>query len=150
MFPLSKQSLPVLASFAISLLLLCSSCSRQPIYPSAPQSGPDIVINIKDLKPEIPLFFTYRFQGKTINYFVLNIQGKVSSFLDACASCYSYKRGYRCDDGTIECRHCDMKFSVYKLEKGLGSCFPIKIEGRLENGKYVIPVAVLEAEAGKF
>ena len=43
-----------------------------------------------------------------------------------------------------------MKFSVYKLEKGLGSCFPIKIEGRMENGKYLIPIAVLEAEAGKF
>lgn len=144
------RPLPVLASIVISVLLLCSSCSRQPTYPFASQSGPNIVIDTKDLQPEVPKFYTYRFQGKNINYFILNIQGRVSSFLDACASCYSYKRGYRCDDGSIVCRYCDMKFSVYKLEKGLGSCYPIKIEGRMENGKYLIPVAVLEAEAGKF
>jgi len=43
-----------------------------------------------------------------------------------------------------------MKFSLNKLEKGLGGCYPIKIEGRIENGKYLIPLASLEAEAGKF
>lgn len=145
-----RRQLLVLTSIVISALLLCSSCSRQPTYPSAAQSGPNIVIDTTDLLPEVPKFYTYHFQGKNINYFILNIQGRVSSFLDACASCYSYKKGYRCDDGSIVCRYCDMKFSVYKLEKGLGSCFPIKIEGRMENGKYLIPVATLEAEAGKF
>jgi uncharacterized membrane protein len=145
-----RTRFPVLAFIVVVSFLLLSSCSHQQTYPPAPQSGPDIVIDTKDLQPEVPKFFTYRFQGKNINYFILNIQGRVSSFLDACASCYPHKQGYRCADGSIVCRHCDMKFSVYKLEKGLGSCFPIKIEGKMENGKYVISRTVLEAEADKF
>jgi uncharacterized membrane protein len=147
---LFKRLLPVFRSCTVAAFLLCSSCSHQPAYPSAEQSGSNIVIDAASLQPEVPKFYTYRFQGKNINYFVLTIQGRVSSFLDACASCYAHKQGYRCDDGAVVCRYCNMKFSVYKLEKGLGSCYPIKIEGRMENGKYLIPLAALEAEAGKF
>ncbi len=132
------------------IILVAVSCTRSPSYPPAAQKGQNIIIDTTNLEPGVPTFYTYHFQGKNINYFVLNIQGRVNSFLDACASCYSHKQGYRCDDGSIVCRHCDMKFSVYNLKKGLGSCFPIKIEGRMENGKYLIPVAVLEAEADKF
>jgi hypothetical protein len=43
-----------------------------------------------------------------------------------------------------------MRFSIYKLEKGLGGCYPIRVSGRLENGNYLIPLAVLKAEAAKF
>ncbi|HEX9020309.1 MAG TPA: Fe-S-containing protein, partial [Nitrospirota bacterium] len=74
----------------------------------------------------------------------------VSSYLDACASCYIHKRGYEYKGGTVICRHCGTQFPVPKLEKGLGSCYPIKIEGRMENGKYLIPAATLEAAADKF
>jgi len=50
----------------------------------------------------------------------------------------------------VSCRACGLKFSVHKLEKGLGGCYPIRIEGRMENGRYLIPLASLEAEAEKF
>jgi hypothetical protein len=43
-----------------------------------------------------------------------------------------------------------MKFPIYKLEKGLGSCYPIKIEGKAEEGKYLISLAVLEGAAKLF
>ena len=72
------------------------------------------------LKPEVPQFFTYQYQGKNISFFVIKMDQKVISFLDACASCYPHKRGYRCDDSSVTCRACSMKFSLYKLEKGLG------------------------------
>ncbi|HEX9020908.1 MAG TPA: Fe-S-containing protein [Nitrospirota bacterium] len=135
-----------------SLLVLLSllSCSRQPAYPPAARVGTDIVIDISGLAPGTPKFFTYQYNGKSINYFALKTGNKVNSFLDACASCYMHKQGYRYDDGHVTCRACGMKFSVYQLEKGLGGCYPIKIEGRRENGKYLIPVATLEAAADKF
>ncbi len=134
----------------LTALLLCSACSRQPVYPQAPQSGTDIVIDAAGLKSETPEFRTHRYLGKNISYFVIKIRGNVLSFLDACASCYSHKRGYRYADGSVTCRYCNMKFSIYQLERGLGSCYPIKIEGRMENGKYLIPLATLEAAADKF
>lgn len=132
------------------ILFACSSCSRQPHYAPAAQRGPDIVIETSTLAPDVPKFYRYSYQDRNINFFVIKINEEVSSFLDACASCYSHKQGYRCEDGAVICRYCGMKFPVYKLEKGLGSCYPIKIDGRMEHGKYLIPVASLEAATDKF
>lgn len=132
------------------VLLASSSCDRQTSYPAAIQHGPDIVIDASTLEPDVPTFYNYHYQGKDISYFVLKIDGRISSFLDACTSCYAHRKGYRYEDGMVICRYCNVTFPVYKLEKGLGSCYPIKIEGRMAQGKYLIPLAALEAEAGKF
>ena len=134
----------------LSLGLLLGACSRQPVYPSPLISGRDAVIEAPSLKPETPQFYTYRYLGKNISFFVIKLNDKVVSFFDACASCYPHKQGYRCEDGSVVCRACGMKFSVYKLERGLGGCYPLKLEGRMETGNDLIPLASLEAEAGKF
>ena len=136
---------------ALASALIClSACSRQPSYQTPLRKGADIVIEIAGLRPDTPEFYTYLFQGKKINFFVCKVQNKVVSFLDACASCYTHKRGYRSDEGKVTCRECGMKFSIHQLEKGLGGCYPIKIEGRVVNGKYLIPVATLEGASDKF
>ncbi len=133
-----------------SLALLLAACSQQPVYPSPPISGRDAVINISMLKQEVPQFFTYRFAGKNISFFVLKLNDHVLSFFDACASCYPSKLGYRYKDGQMICRSCELNFSIHKLEQGIGGCFPIKIEGKMEKERYLIPLASLEAEAAKF
>lgn len=132
------------------LLLIITACSRQPVFPSPAVSGNNAVIDIAGLKPDVPQFFTYQYESRNISFFVIKLDQKIISFLDACASCYPHKQGYRYDDGSVICRFCNMKFSVYKLEKGLGGCYPIKIEGRMEKDKYRIPLALLQAESGKF
>ncbi len=131
-------------------LLLLAACTRQPLYPLPPLSGTNVAIDIASLRPEVPQFFTYPYQGRNISFFVLRLNDQVLSFLDACASCYPHKKGYRYADGSVVCGACGMKFPVYKLGKGLGGCYPIRIEGRMENGNYLIPLVAIEAEAGKF
>jgi uncharacterized membrane protein len=133
-----------------SALTWLPACSSQPSYPPPLRQGADIVVEIAVLKAEEPKFYTYQYQGKKINFFVCKVRDKVLSFLDACASCYTHKRGYRSDEGTVTCQDCNMKFSVHQLEKGLGGCYPIKIEGRVEGGKYLIPVSTLESASDKF
>ena len=139
-------------SYALLLFLslIWTGCTSQPQYPEPTRVGANFVIEPSTLQLEVPQFFTYRFNGKNISFFVIRMNNGVQTFLDACASCYPHKLGYRHDDGCVTCRFCNMKFSLNKLEKGLGGCYPIKIEGRIENGKYLIPLASLEAEAGKF
>jgi uncharacterized membrane protein len=112
--------------------------------------GANIVIPVAGLQADAPTFFTYQYQGKKISFFVCGDRDRVLSFLDACAGCYPHKLGYRYNDGAVSCRYCGQNFPISKLEKGLGSCYPIRLEGRRENGKYLIPIAMLEAEAGKF
>lgn len=135
---------------SLFLIVFAVSCNRQPSYPPAPQNGPNVEIDIAILEPEVPKFYTYLYDGKKISYLVLKIDDKVNSFLDACASCYPHKMGYSYKDGYVTCRYCNLKFSVYKLEKGLGSCYPIKIEGKTVKGKYLIPVKKLEEAAELF
>jgi uncharacterized membrane protein len=134
----------------VFVLLAVPACSRQPVYPAPSIAGRDAVISVAELKPDVPQFFTYRFQDKSISFFVINLDGRIVSFFDACASCYKHKQGYRWEDDVVTCRYCGMRFPIYKLEKGLGGCYPIKLEGKTFDGKYHIPLATLEAEAGKF
>lgn len=136
----------------ICCLVLCllAACARQPVYPPPALSDGNAVINESGLAPDVSKFFTYPIQGKHVSFFVIKMDEKVISFLDACASCYPHKRGYRSDDGAVTCRYCNMTFSIYKLEKGLGGCYPIRIAGRMEKGKYLIPLAVLQKAARQF
>ena len=137
-------------TFLAAASLLIVSCSKPPSYPAPQRSGADIVIETSSLELEVPKFYTYRFQGKNVNFFVIKMQDTILSFLDACGSCYPYKQGYRCEGNEVICRYCNTRFPVGKLEKGLGNCYPIRIEGRRENGKYLIPAATLESSGNKF
>ena len=148
----SSRVLGGLARLLVTSLVLSivSSCSRQASYPSPVRIGPDIVIDTSGLKLEVPKFFTYRVQDKKVNFFVVKMEDRILSFLDACASCYPHKQGYRCEDNAVICRYCNLRFPISKLEKGIGNCYPIKIEGRMEKGKYLIPVDTLEKAVNKF
>jgi hypothetical protein len=139
-----------LLTILLSVSLLGSACTSQHTYAAPTIIGSNAVIELSSLKTATPLFLTYQYKGKLINFFVLRLDSGVQSYLDACASCYHHRQGYRPDDGVVTCRYCNMKFSVYKLEKGLGSCYPIKIEGKTENGKYLITIAALEGAANLF
>ncbi len=132
------------------MLASFSSCTRQPVYPDPPERGAEVVIDARALKPELPVFFSYRHGDKRINFFVIKVKDRVLSFLDACMSCYPQKLGYQFTDGRLLCRACGMEYSVSQIEKGLGSCFPIRIEGRLRNGEYRISRSTLELAADKF
>ncbi|MDI6729488.1 MAG: Fe-S-containing protein [Thermodesulfovibrionales bacterium] len=134
---------------SLSLLLLIS-CSRQPVYTVPAIEGTDIVIDAGTLEPDIPRFYTYHYRNKNINFFVIKTNGKILSFLDACANCYPAKLGYRYDNGYIICKQCSVRYSVSEVEKGFGSCFPIRISGHLKGSKYLIPVSVLQRESDKF
>ena len=138
------------ALFVITALALFPSCSRQTSYPAPMQQGDNIVIDVASLRPDTPVFFSYAYRAKNINFFLLRINNKVSSFLDACATCYRQKLGYRPEDGHVICRACNTRYSIYKLEKGLGGCYPIRINGVMKASEYLIPAASLERMADKF
>jgi uncharacterized membrane protein len=112
--------------------------------------GPNIVIDAGTLEPDIPKFYTYHYRNKNINFFVIKTGGKILSFLDACANCYPAKLGYRFDNGYIICKRCSVRYSVSEVERGFGSCFPIRIPDHLQEGKYLIPVSTLRGMVDKF
>jgi uncharacterized membrane protein len=142
----------LISTALVSLLLLGTafSCTSRPHYPPAPVQGNAISIDTASLEDGVPRFFSYRFQDRDISFFILKLGNRVLSFLDACVTCYPRALGYRYENGHLNCRACNLDFSVFKLEKGIGGCYPIKIEGRLEGGMYMIPTGELQKHARKF
>jgi len=130
--------------------MVLTACARQPVYPAPAVLNDHAVVKVEELGQGVPKFFTYQHEGRNVSFFAMKQNDKVLSFLDACASCFQHKRGYRYDDAVVTCRYCNMEFPVQRLEKGLGSCYPIRIQGRVEGGRYLIPLAVLAAAADKF
>ncbi len=141
----------LLAAFYFSsIVALSASCSRQPRYLSPPVSGSDIVITIAALPQDVPQFYTLSVSGKPVSFFVLRLPGKVVSYFDACVNCYRRKMGYGFERSFMVCRACGTTYSIYKLDKGVGGCYPIVLEGTVDGGIYRIPVASVEAKADKF
>ena len=147
---LQQKQLRAYGIFSLFVVLMLAACTSQPRYPAPAMIGTDIVVEVSSLQLETPRFFTYQYNGKNVSFFVMRMKNGIQSYFDACASCYPHKLGYHYENGAVTCRNCGQKFPVNKLDKGLGGCYPIKLEGRVEKGRYLIPVVVLEKESDKY
>ena len=127
-----------------------AGCSRQPRYDAPPVDGDDIVLTVGELPHDVPVFYTLMTGGRPVNFFVIRMNDGVHAYLDACVSCYQHRLGYASRDGRVICRYCSTEFSIYKLEKGIGGCYPIRIPGRTDVGRYRIRRAAIEAESFRF
>jgi uncharacterized membrane protein len=134
---LNRRMPQTLICLLLLFLLTSVSCSKQPAYPEPSVEGSDIRIRIHSLQPEIPQFFTYDYEGKKINFFVITVNGETQSYFDACKKCNPRKLGYRYHKGELICRACNMAYPVDELG-GIGSCYPITLEGSSQDGFYVI------------
>lgn len=135
---------------ALAVIVLLSACARQEVYPVADSYGSGVRIELGMLPEGKPVFFTFYAQAKAINYFVIRTHHHVESYFDACAKCYPRKRGYGFDGGRLYCRACDVRYPLDKLKDGFGSCYPIRLAGKVEGGFYNIDAGALEAGAGYF
>ena len=131
-------------------LALIASCSSQPVYTEAPINSEHVVIDTKSIKQDIPQFFTYRHAGRKISFFVVKHNNEISSFFDACHKCYPQKRGFRSEGPYIICRECNERYPLSEIKEGIGSCYPIKLEGAVDGNLYKIPLNKLTEKAGFF
>ncbi|MBI4823507.1 MAG: DUF2318 domain-containing protein [Nitrospirae bacterium] len=113
------------------------SCKGNASYPPPPLRGDMVELDIRDLKEKLPVFYSYIYEGRRVNFFVLKINGNVSSFFDACMKCYPKRLGYFPEDESLVCRACGIKYPIDAL-KGIGTCYPIGLEGRAEKDSYII------------
>ncbi len=127
-----------LAAFSLAALALALlSCARTPSYPEATATDGEIRFAIETLTEDKPALFSFHHEGRRINYFVLKINGRVESYFDACAKCSPKKLGYRVSGGRLVCAACGQRYRMDDLG-GIGSCYPLRLEGRVEGASYVI------------
>jgi len=134
-----------LNSFPIYLLIFFSlifcGCSKLPAEHK--------IITAKDGEIKIPAgevndgkvhFFTYKKSGKRINFFVrTDGTGKLSTYFDACFTCYKHKKGYRAEGTDIVCNECSMKFRLAdeKFDNSQG-CSPIALTSLIDEKNVII------------
>lgn len=137
----------------LTLLLLLTGCGKQPaLYQNAPVQDNRIVIPLNDVKDGRAHFYTYRKSGKNVNFFIrTDGKGTVSSYYDACFTCYKKKKGYRQEGSDLICSECGMKFGLAEekwLEKD--GCDPINLKSTIEGNNIVIDTAVINKGAKLF
>ncbi|MBI5848975.1 MAG: DUF2318 domain-containing protein [Nitrospirae bacterium] len=134
-------------------LLMLTGCGRQPaLYKDAPARDGSIVIPLSDVSDGKAHFYTYRKTGKHINFFVrADGKGTVSSYYDACFTCYKKKKGYRQEGIDLICNECSMKFGLAeeKWDEKDG-CNPIHLKSTIVANNLVIDTAVIEKGAKLF
>ena len=84
-------------------------------------------------------FYTYKASGKHINFFVrTDGAGKLSTYFDACYTCYKHKKGYRCEGTDLVCNECNLRFRLAEEKWVHEGCSPIVLTSRIEEGNIII------------
>ena len=97
-------------------------------------------------------FFTYKYEGKNINFLVrTDGKGKLHTHYDACYSCFKYKMGYRVEGPDILCIACGLKYSLAEEAWDfIGPCAPINMSSTIKGNFLEIKVATLQKGAKLF
>jgi len=131
----------------LSSLVVLSGCSKKLAqYQNALVHDNKIIIPLRDVRDGKAHFFMYTRGGRQINFFVrTDAKGTVSSYFDACYTCYKQKKGYRQEGPDLICNECGMKFGLSdETWETKGGCDPILLKSTIEGDNLIIETAVIE------
>ena len=147
--PLFRTTAPRRALHFLILLILLATAScreRHTVYPVLPVEGGEVKVDLAGIGNTDGRFFTYlSSSGRNVDYFVYrDSSGEARAVLDACRTCYRWRKGYRLGGDHVVCLKCDMRFSLDSLAEGMGSCVPIRVPSEVRGDTLVIRSADLE------
>jgi uncharacterized membrane protein len=131
------------------ILGISFSCNSKPVYSSPPVEDGEVVINVGLMEDARPEFYSITLKGKRIDFFVFKLNGVVESYFDACAKCYPYRMGYVVEGFYLRCKYCNKRYPLDTLKTGIGSCYPLPLNGRLRGDEYHISLSEL-TKGGKY
>ena len=143
----------LLSILMIAPALFIAGCTgNKGKYPVLPEENQAVSADLSAIPDGSGLFFTYpSSSGRNVDYFVYkDSSGNARAVLDACRTCYRWRKGYRLEEDQVICIKCGMKFALDGLAEGTGSCVPIALTSRREGDGLVISVSELEAGAKYF
>jgi uncharacterized membrane protein len=133
-----------------TLFPLFAGCSKLPVeHQVVEATAGEIRIPVSEVNDGKVHFYTYRKSGKRINFFVrTDGAGRLSTYFDACFTCYKHKKGYRCEGTDLICNECNEKFRLAdeRWENNKG-CSPIALTSSI--GKDFIIIKTGDIEAGE-
>jgi len=138
----------VLAVVAGLLLAASAGCARDKArYPEVSARAGVVTVEFSGIGPGSGRFLTYRSGGgKLVDFFVYRENsGAPHAVLDACRTCYRWKKGYALDGKEVVCLKCDTRFRLEGLAAGSGSCVPISLRTEQRGETVVVPASELES-----
>ena len=97
-------------------------------------------------------FFTFQHAGRNVNFLVrTDGQGALHTHLDACYSCYRYRRGFVVEGSDLLCIACRYTYPIAEeVWDFQGACAPIPFRSTVDGTSLIIERAVLEKAARYF
>jgi uncharacterized membrane protein len=139
-----SQAVAVLFLIVISFF---AGCSRLPAeHQRVEAKNGEIRIPVSEVNDGKVHFYTYRKSGKRINFFVrTDGAGHLSTYFDACYTCYRYKKGYRSEGTDLVCNECNERFRLADERwEHEGGCSPIGLTSRIGRDFIVIKTEDIE------
>lgn len=141
---------PIVALLLAALAAACTPAA--PEHAMAVAEGGAVRIPASLVTPDGVLFHTFKHESNNVNFLVRRDgKGAIHVHLDACYSCWRYRRGFVLEDLALVCIACRL---AYRLEDEtwdfIGACAPIPIAFSLEDEEVVIQSEVLERAARYF
>ncbi len=141
---------------ATTLLLLVATgmaCTpAPPEHPIVVAEDGAVRLPRTDVSAERVLFHTFKHDGRNVNFLVrMDGAGKIHVHLDACYSCWRYRRGFVVEGAALVCIACRLSYPIEdEVWDFIGACAPIPIAFSLDGDDLVIRRSVLERAARYF
>jgi uncharacterized membrane protein len=122
-----------------------------PEHPQVFASGDFVKLPLSEVDDGGVHFYTYKLAGKNVNFLVrTDGNGKLHTHLDACYSCFKYKRGYFEEDADLVCWACRYRYALAdEVWEFIQACTPINLKNSRKGDNLLIKVSLLQ-RAGKF
>ncbi|MFZ5563017.1 MAG: Fe-S-containing protein [Thermodesulfobacteriota bacterium] len=123
------------AALIALLLLAVAGCGREPPeYELIVPAGDRIKIPVSTVNDGKVHFYTYKYNGKNINFFVrTDGNKKLHTHFDACWSCFKYKMGFVVEGEYIRCIACNFKYKLSdEFWDFIGACAPIPLRSMVK------------------
>ena len=135
------------------LLIITTACApdRGPEHPQVFAAGDFVKLPLSEVDDGGVHFYTYKLAEKNVNFLVrTDGKGKLHTHLDACYSCFKYKRGYFQEDADLVCRACRYRYALAdEVWEFIQACTPITLKNSKKGDYLLIKVSLLK-RAGKF
>ncbi len=97
-------------------------------------------------------FYTYDHDGTSVDFLVrTDGTGALQTHLDACYSCYQYRRGFVVEDDDLVCIACRLEYAIAdEVWDFIGACAPISIHSEIHDRDLVIDRRLLDRAAKYF
>jgi len=140
----------LLALLAVATLTGCRPVP--PVHELVEVEGGYVRIPLAHLADKKVHFFTYRGDGTSVNFLVrTDGGGQIQAHLDACYSCYRYRRGYVVEGKNVVCIACRLAYDTGdEVWDFIGACAPISIHSSVDRQHLVIEERMLARAARYF